>query len=76
VSKSRNPHKRALEKVPNEADWGDYRPDLDAQWAHDQFCGRTNEQISLEDRCPFQASDPGLVPSAILPARVVWVFAS
>lgn len=45
MSKSRNPRKRAPEKVPTEADWGDYRADLDAKWAHDQFCGRTNEQM-------------------------------
>ena len=44
MSKSRNVHDRA-EKLPSEADWGDYRADLDLKSAHDQFCGRTNEQM-------------------------------
>jgi hypothetical protein len=31
--------------VPTEADWGDYRADLDQASAHDRFAGRTNEEM-------------------------------
>lgn len=31
--------------VPTEADWGDYRSDLDWEYAHRQFAGRTNEEM-------------------------------
>jgi hypothetical protein len=31
--------------VPTEADWGDYKSDLDQKWAHDQFFGRSNEEM-------------------------------
>jgi hypothetical protein len=45
VPKSRKTRKRTPEKVPTEADWGEYRADIDVKWAHDQFGGRTNEQM-------------------------------
>src|SRR5437016_2989989 len=32
-------------RVPTEADWGDYQADLDRNWAHDQFAGRTNQEM-------------------------------
>jgi len=31
--------------VPTEADWGDYKADLDTNWAHDRFAGHTNEEM-------------------------------
>lgn len=30
---------------PTEIDWGDYTSDLDQKWAHDRFCGRSNEEM-------------------------------
>jgi hypothetical protein len=32
-------------RVPTEADWGDYRSDLDQNYAHDLFAGHTNEEM-------------------------------
>jgi hypothetical protein len=34
--------------VPTEEDWGDYRRDLDQEWAHRQFAGRTNAEMLPE----------------------------
>ncbi len=34
--------------VPTEEDWGDYRADLDQEWAHRQFAGRTNPDMLPE----------------------------
>jgi len=31
--------------VPTEADWGDYRTDLDQKYAHDLFAGHSNEEM-------------------------------
>jgi len=31
--------------VPTEADWGDYRADLDQKYAHDLFVGHTNQEM-------------------------------
>lgn len=31
--------------VPTEADWGDYQADLDQNYAHGLFAGRTNEEM-------------------------------
>lgn len=31
--------------VPTEADWGDYQADLDQDYAHKLFAGRTNEEM-------------------------------
>ena len=31
--------------VPTEEDWGDYGSDLDQEYAHRQFAGRTNEEM-------------------------------
>jgi len=30
--------------VPSEMEWGDYKGDLDQEWAHDQYIGRSNEE--------------------------------
>jgi hypothetical protein len=32
-------------RVPTEADWGDYKADLDQKWAHDMFAGHTNNEM-------------------------------
>ena len=32
-------------RIPGESDWGDYHSDLDREWAHDQYCGRSNEEM-------------------------------
>jgi len=37
-------HKPRL-RIPNEEDWDNYKQDLDQQWAHDQYCGRSNEEM-------------------------------
>jgi hypothetical protein len=31
--------------VPTEAEWGEYRADLDQRYAHDLFAGRTNDEM-------------------------------
>jgi hypothetical protein len=31
--------------VPSETDWGDYRSDLDAEYAHRTFAGKTNGEV-------------------------------
>lgn len=31
--------------VPTEAEWGEYRDDLDQNYAHDVFSGRTNQEM-------------------------------
>src|SRR5438045_8184583 len=36
--------KRAI-SIPTESDWGNYHQDLDEKWAHDQYCGRSNEEM-------------------------------
>lgn len=33
-------------RVPTEAEWGDYLADLDQEYAHKMFAGRTNQEIS------------------------------
>jgi hypothetical protein len=39
-----SPSHRRLD-IPTELDWGDYEADLDQNWAHDHYCGRSNEQV-------------------------------
>jgi len=39
----RTPHGRP--RIPTESEWGNYRDDLDEKWAHDQYCGRSNEEM-------------------------------
>jgi len=34
-----------LRKVPAEAEWGDYQADLDQDYAHKLFAGRTNQEM-------------------------------
>jgi hypothetical protein len=34
-----------LRKVPTEAEWGDYQADLDQDYAHKLFAGRTNQEM-------------------------------
>jgi len=36
--------------VPSEEDWGDYRSDLDQEWAHRVFAGHTNAGMQAEFR--------------------------
>ena len=44
-------------RIPTESDWGDYRGDLDQQWAHDQYCGRSNEEMQKYFRnSPIEAA--------------------
>lgn len=31
--------------IPTEADWGDYSADLDQNWAHQHYYGKTNEEM-------------------------------
>ena len=37
--------RQKLPGIPTESDWGNYRADLDQKWAHDQYCGHSNEQM-------------------------------
>ncbi len=39
------PAKKPLLRIPAEGDWGDYRNDMDQKSAHDQFGGRSNEEM-------------------------------
>jgi hypothetical protein len=50
--------------IPSEADWGDYRSDLDQEWAHDQYCGKSNEQMQsyFEHNAIESASDLQFMP--------------
>ena len=32
-------------RVPTEAEWGDYLADLDQEYAHKMFAGRTNQKM-------------------------------
>ena len=32
-------------RVPTEAEWGDYQADLDQDYAHNRFAGRTNQEM-------------------------------
>jgi hypothetical protein len=42
---SGHPTEGGLERIPTEADWGDYLADLDQKWAHDRFSGNSNEEM-------------------------------
>ena len=42
---SGSPMQYGKERVPTESDWGNYQTDLDQKWAHDQYCGRSNEEM-------------------------------
>lgn len=49
---------KKMHSVPTEKDWGDYLSDLDQKYAHDRFCGRTNEQMQpFFKRNPIEATD-------------------
>ncbi len=45
-------------QVPSELDWGDWQADLDQQYAHDLYAGRSNDEL-LDHFCsgPIEASD-------------------
>ena len=34
-----------MSSIPTKADWGDYRSDLDQEWAHGKFAGKSNEEM-------------------------------
>ena len=36
--------------IPTEADWGDYRSDLDQEWAHRKFLGKSNDEMQQDFR--------------------------
>lgn len=52
------------ERGPSEEDWGNYQADLDQKWAHDQYIGRSNEQMQIYFRnSPIEsASDLYFMP--------------
>jgi hypothetical protein len=52
---SRFPKKPKERTVPTEADWGDYKSDLDADYAHGVFASRTN--VEMQDFDDLTASD-------------------
>ncbi len=44
--------------IPTEEDWGDYRSDLDQEYAHDLFAGRSREDMLPHFRAnPIEATD-------------------
>lgn len=53
-------------RIPTEADWGDYKNDLDQEWAHREFAGRSNEEVQHRFReLPIEAtSDLRFMPEA------------
>jgi hypothetical protein len=56
VKNPENPDRRD-QRIPTEADWGDYRADLDQKWAHDHYCGHSNEQMQKYFRnSPIEAA--------------------
>jgi len=43
--------------IPTEADWGDYRSDLDQEWAHRKFAGKSNDEMQQHFReIPIEAA--------------------
>jgi hypothetical protein len=52
--------------IPTEADWGDYRSDLDQESAHGTFAGKSNDQMQQYFReIPVEAtSDLRFMPEA------------
>ena len=36
--------------IPTEADWGNYEDDLDQEWAHRLYAGRSNEEVQVHFR--------------------------
>lgn len=36
--------------IPTEADWGNYENDLDREWAHRLYAGRSNEEVQVHFR--------------------------
>jgi hypothetical protein len=43
--KNREKPSRRESHIPTESDWGDYRDDLDQNWAHDHYGGRSNGEM-------------------------------
>ncbi len=44
--------------IPTEADWGDYRSDLDQEWAHRTFAGKSNAEMQRYFReNPIEAAE-------------------
>ena len=43
--------------IPTEPDWGDYRSDLDQEWAHRKFAGKSNDEMQQHFReIPIEAA--------------------
>ena len=54
----RNDGQNRKTKIPNESDWGDYTADLDQEYAHRHFAGRSNEEIQPRfRRNPIEATE-------------------
>jgi hypothetical protein len=50
-------HVPAGSAIPTVSDWGNYHADLDENWAHDQYCGRSNEEMQRYIRnSPIEAA--------------------
>jgi hypothetical protein len=48
----------AMLSIPTEADWGDYRSDLDQEWAHGKFAGKSNDEMQQYFReIPIEAAE-------------------
>jgi hypothetical protein len=50
--------------IPSETDWGDYRSDLDQEWAHEHYCGKSNEEMQkyFHNNAIESASDLQFMP--------------
>ena len=44
LEEKQNWEKRKELAIPDESDWGNYLADLDAEWAHRMFIGKSNEE--------------------------------
>lgn len=49
--------KSVMLPIPTEADWGDYGSDLDQEWAHGKFAGKSNDEMQQYFReIPIEAA--------------------
>lgn len=52
-----NDSEQRLLRIPSEADWGDYRNNLDQEWAHGLFAGKRNDEMHQHFReLPIEAA--------------------
>jgi hypothetical protein len=58
LAKTKNRPRMRFQPVPTEKDWGDYKSDLDQNYAHSVFAGRTNQETQpFFRRNPIERTD-------------------